>query len=115
MTITKAEISDTLVDTMGLSNREAKEIIETFFDGIRKTLASGEEVKISGFGNFAARDKRARPGRNPMTGEPIPIMARRVVLFHPSAILREHCNPELASAHRKREPRFTLVVEDEDK
>lgn len=89
MTVTKASTADSLVDTVGLNRREAKEIIETFFGSILETLVSGEEVKLPGFGNFTLRDKRARPERNPKNGEPMPITARRVVIFHAIAILRD--------------------------
>lgn len=74
---------------------EAKALVEAFFDTIRLTLVQGEEVKLSGFGNFTLRDKRARPGRNPKTREPVEIRSRRVVTFHPSLKLRAHCNAGL--------------------
>ncbi len=73
MAVTKAEIVDMLFETMGLNKREAKGIVEAFFDGIREKLAQGEEVKLSGFGNFTLRDKSPRPGRNPKTGVEITI------------------------------------------
>ena len=81
-TLTKLNISSTLNTTLGLSKRESKEQVELFFELIKSTLESGEEVKLSGFGNFNLRDKSERPGRNPKTGEEIPIKARRVVTFH---------------------------------
>jgi integration host factor subunit alpha len=81
-TLTKLNISSTLNTSLGLSKREAKEQVELFFELIKSTLESGEEVKLSGFGNFNLRDKSERPGRNPKTGEEIPIKARRVVTFH---------------------------------
>ncbi len=84
MTLTKAELSDLLIEKVGLNHREAKGMVETFFEEIRAQLERNESVKLSGFGNFQLRDKPQRPGRNPKTGEDIPISARRVVTFHPS-------------------------------
>lgn len=81
MSLTKAELSEYLFNTMGLNKREAKELVEQFFDEIKDCLSRGEQVKLSGFGNFTPRDKSPRPGRNPKTGEEIPIEARRVVTF----------------------------------
>lgn len=88
-TLTKAELAELLFEQVGLNKREAKEMVETFFDEIRQSLVRGEAVKLSGFGNFQLRDKPQRPGRNPKTGEEIPITARRVVTFHPSQKLKE--------------------------
>jgi integration host factor subunit alpha len=87
-TLTKAELSDLLFEVVGLNKREAKEIVDTFFEEIRKALIEGKAVKLSGFGNFQLRDKPQRPGRNPKTGEAIPIAARRVVTFHASQKLK---------------------------
>lgn len=87
-TLTKAELAEMLFDRVGLNKREAKDIVDTFFEEIRESLAKGEPVKLSGFGNFQIRDKPARPGRNPKTGEVIPIAARRVVTFHASQKLK---------------------------
>ena len=89
MTLTKAELADILVDKVaGMNKNDAKDIVELFFEEIRQALEGGEEVKISGFGNFQLRDKPQRPGRNPKTGEEIPITARRVVTFHASQKLK---------------------------
>lgn len=88
MTLTKAELADRLFEQVGLNKREARDMVEAFFEGIRTTLEQGENVKLSGFGNFMLRDKPQRPGRNPKTGEEIPISARRVVTFHPSQKLK---------------------------
>ena len=89
MTLTKEELADMLVDkASSISKSDAKEIVEMFFEEIRATLERGEEVKISGFGNFQLRDKPQRPGRNPKTGEEVPITARRVVTFHASQKLK---------------------------
>lgn len=79
--LTKAELGEHLFNVLGLNKREAKEVVEQFFEEIRSALESGEQVKLSGFGNFNLRDKKQRPGRNPKTGEEIPISARRVVTF----------------------------------
>ena len=79
--LTKADMAEGLHKDLGLNKREAKEIVELFFDTIGEELATGENVKLSGFGNFTLRDKAPRPGRNPRTGEEIPIKARRVVTF----------------------------------
>ena len=87
-TLTKAELAELLFEQVGLNKREAKDMVETFFDEIRNALERGEAVKLSGFGNFQLRDKPQRPGRNPKTGEEIPITARRVVTFHSSQKLK---------------------------
>ncbi len=92
MAITKAEIVDMLFEKMGLNKREAKSIVEAFFDEIRSNLAKGEEVKLSGFGNFTLREKNPRPWRNPKTGVEITITARRVVTFHASQKLKAYVN-----------------------
>ena len=87
-TLTKAELTELLYAQVGLNKREAKEMVETFFEEICSALERGEMVKLSGFGNFQLRDKPQRPGRNPRTGEEIPITARRVVTFHASQKLK---------------------------
>lgn len=87
-TLTKAELAELLFDRLGLNKRESKDMVEAFFDIVHETLAEGDEVKLSGFGNFSIRRKAARPGRNPRTGEPIPIKERRVVTFHASHKLK---------------------------
>jgi len=86
--VTKAELAEFLFERVGLNKREAKDMVEAFFDEIRLSLEQGEAVKLSGFGNFQVRDKPQRPGRNPKTGEVIPIAARRVVTFHASQKLK---------------------------
>lgn len=88
MALTKAEIADALFEQLGLNKREAREFVDLFFEEIRQTLERGEQVKLSGFGNFELRKKNQRPGRNPKTGEEIPISARRVVSFRPGQKLR---------------------------
>lgn len=82
MTLTKADLAKHLDEEIGLTNREAKEIVELFFKYICDALISGQQVKISGYGNFTLHDKSERPGRNPRTGEEVPVTARRVVTFH---------------------------------
>jgi len=88
MSLTKAEIADRLFEEVGLNKREAKEFVDAYFEAIREALERGENVKLSGFGNFQLRTKNQRPGRNPKTGEEIPISARRVVTFRPGQKLR---------------------------
>ena len=88
-TLTKAELAELLCAQVGLAKGEAKEMVEAFFEEIRMGLESGDMVKLSGFGNFSVRDKASRPGRNPKTGEVVPISARRVVSFHASQKLKE--------------------------
>jgi integration host factor subunit alpha len=86
--LTKAELAELLFQTIGLNKREAQELVDIFFDEIRNTLERGDAVNLSGFGTFQLRDKPGRPGRNPKTGEVIPIAARRVVTFHASQKLK---------------------------
>ena len=88
MALTKADIAEHLFTQLGMSKREAKDMVEAFFEEIRQALERGEQVKISGFGNFDLREKNQRPGRNPKTGEDIPISARRVVTFRPDQKLK---------------------------
>ena len=97
MTLTKAELADMLFEKVGLNKREAKDMVETFFEEIREALEAGDSVKLSGFGNFQLRKKPQRPGRNPKTGEEIPITARLVVTFHASQKLKSL----VAQAHGK--------------
>ncbi len=87
-TLTKAELAELLFDKLGLNKRESKDMVEAFFDIVHHSLTSGTDVKLSGFGNFNIRRKAPRPGRNPRTGEAIPIKARNVVTFHASHKLK---------------------------
>lgn len=87
-TLTKAELAELLFERVGLNKRESKDMVETFFEEIREALVQGDTVKLSGFGNFQVRHKPQRPGRNPKTGEAIPIAARHVVTFHASQKLK---------------------------
>ena len=81
MALTKADMAEKLFEELGLNKREAKELVEMFFEEVRAALENGRQVKLSGFGNFDLREKNERPGRNPKTGEEIPMSARRVVTF----------------------------------
>ena len=87
-TLTKAELSELLFDNLGLNKRESKDMVEAFFDILHDALVSGDDIKLTGFGNFNIRRKAPRPGRNPRTGEAIPITARNVVTFHASHKLK---------------------------
>jgi integration host factor subunit alpha len=97
--VTKAELADVLFERLGLNKREAKDMVDYFFEEVREALERGEDVKLSGFGIFNLREKSQRPGRNPKTGEEIPITARRVVTFHASNKLKG----QVDSAHAERE------------
>ena len=89
MALTKAEMAERLYEDVGLNKREAKDFVDAFFDVLRESLQQGRQVKLSGFGNFDLRRKNQRPGRNPKTGEEIPITARTVVTFRPGQKLQE--------------------------
>ena len=102
MTLTKADLAKQLDEQIGLTNREAKEIVELFFQNVGDALVKGQQVKISGFGNYTLHDKRERPGRNPRTGEEVPVSARRVVTFH--------CGQKLKAKVEK----FTGKAQDQD-
>lgn len=97
MSLTKAAIANRLFDEVGLNKREAKEFVDAYFETIKQALERGENVKLSGFGNFQLRDKSERPGRNPKTGEEIPISARRVVTFRPGQKLRSRVEAYVGS------------------
>lgn len=99
MALTKAEISEYLFEKLRLSKRDAKEIVELFFEEVRLALENGEKVKLSGFGNFDLRDKNQRPGRNPKTGEHIAITARRVVTFRPGQKLKSRVEDALSQSN----------------
>ena len=91
--MTKADIVEAVYDKLGgYSKRESAEIVETVFNTLKDTLSKGEKVKISGFGNFVVREKKARMGRNPQTDQPIEISARRVLTFKPSQVLKHTLN-----------------------
>ncbi len=88
MSLTKADMAASLFNELGLNKREARELVDLFFQELEACLADGEPIKLSGVGNFDLRDKKERPGRNPKTGEKVPIPARRVVTFRPGQKLR---------------------------
>jgi integration host factor subunit alpha len=90
--VTKADIVENIYERVGFSKKESAELVERVFDIIKETLARGEKVKISGFGNFVVREKNARKGRNPQTGEEIRLDARRVLTFKPSLVLKTVLN-----------------------
>jgi integration host factor subunit alpha len=90
--MTKADIIESVYEKVGFSKKESAELVELVFDTLKETLEHGDKVKISGFGNFQPRFKRARPGRNPQSGQPIEITARRVVKFVPSQVLKADLN-----------------------
>lgn len=100
MALTKADMVEKLISDIGLPRKDAKELVEEFFETIKAALVQGSSIKLSGFGNFDLRDKRQRPGRNPKTGEEIPVSARRVVTFKAGQKLKarveEHQANELA-------------------
>ncbi len=95
--LTKAHLAELLFEQIGLNKRESKDMIDAFFTLISDSLVEGADVKISGFGNFQIRAKAPRPGRNPRTGEAIPIESRRVVTFHASHKLKEQIQGDLAA------------------
>ncbi len=105
--MTKAEIIDAVYEKVGgFSKKEAAEIVEAVFDTMKEVLANGEKIKISGFGNFVVRAKKERVGRNPQTGAPIPISARRVLTFKPSQVLKGVLNPH--RDHTRKDPPRTI-------
>ncbi len=110
MTLTKADLAKYLDEEIGLTNREAKEIVELFFQYISDSLIKGQQVKISGFGNFTLHDKKERPGRNPRTGEEVPVTARRVVTFHTGQKLKAR-----VEKHAGKEVVQGQAVEEENK
>ena len=89
MTVTKADLANTLFEQLGLNKREAKEFVELFFEKIRESLESGDSVKLSGFSGFSVRDKKSRPGRSPKTGEEVPVTPRRVVTYKASQKVKD--------------------------
>ncbi len=104
-TLTKAEIVDQVFEKVGLTKKEATEVVEFVFDTLKDTLKTGDKVKISGFGNFIVRKKRARVGRNPQTKEEMTISARRVLTFKPSQVLRAMLNRDFTPRVKEVEKR----------
>ena len=96
MALTKADMAESLFEELGLNKREARELVDLFFEDMRSALGSGEQVKLSGFGNFDLRDKNERPGRNPKTGEAVALSGKYVPHFKPGKDLRERVD---ASRH----------------
>jgi integration host factor subunit alpha len=96
--LTKAQLADLLFEQIGLNKRESKDMVDAFFDLLSDSLVDGSDVKLSGFGNFQIRTKAPRPGRNPRTGEAIPIQARRVVTFHASHKLKEQIQTKVKTS-----------------
>ncbi|MDQ3266252.1 MAG: integration host factor subunit alpha [Myxococcota bacterium] len=90
--MTKADIIEGVYEKVGFSKKESAEIVELVFDTVKETLERGDKIKISGFGNFQVRYKKARVGRNPQTGKEIEISARRVLTFRPSQVLKTALN-----------------------
>ena len=113
MTITKADLATLLHENLGVNKREAAEIVMAFFEEISAELEQGETVKLSGFGVFCLRNKNSRPGRNPKTGEMIPVSARRVVMFHPSHILKALVQQQRPAARPARASQSTPLVRHE--
>lgn len=109
MTITKADLATLLHENLGVNKREAAEMVMAFFEEISAELEQGETVKLSGFGVFCLRNKNSRPGRNPKTGEMIPVSARRVVMFHPSHILKALVQQEPPAARPSRTSEDAVV------
>jgi len=97
MALTKADLTEGLSEQLGFNKRESKDFVDSFFEEVRSTLEDGDYVKLSGFGNFELRDKCERPGRNPKTGEDIPISARRVVSFKPGQKMRSRVEASVDS------------------
>jgi integration host factor subunit alpha len=95
-TLTKADLAELLFEHLGLNKRESKDMVEAFFDIVHAALVAGDDIKLSGFGNFNIRRKAPRPGRNPRTGESIPIKARNVVTFHASHKLKSQVQGQSA-------------------
>ena len=113
MAMTKADIVEALYEKIGISKKEAADLVELVFDTLKTSLAQGQKIKISGFGNFVVREKRARVGRNPQTGDSIEISARRVLSFRPSQVLRSEVNTHLADKPIRPED-LQRHVDDED-
>ena len=90
--MTKADLIESVYQKIGFSKKESADIIELIFGTMKETLAQGQKIKISGFGNFVVREKRSRMGRNPQTGAAMEISARRVLTFRPSQVLKNDLN-----------------------
>tara|TARA_B100000609_G_C17206825_1_gene431431 strand:- start:108 stop:401 length:294 start_codon:yes stop_codon:yes gene_type:complete len=91
-TMTKAELVEEVYEAVGFSKKDSAQLVDLVFETIKETLENGEKLKVSGFGNFVVREKKARIGRNPQTGEEIEISARKVLTFKPSQVLKNALN-----------------------
>lgn len=111
MALTKADMAERLFEELGLNKREAKDLVDIFFEEVRCALENNTSVKLSGFGNFTLRDKTQRPGRNPKTGEEIPISARRVVTFRPGQKLKARVEAYAGSTEQKNEGQSGTTVD----
>ena len=92
--MTKADIVEKIYEKVGFSKKESAELVETVFDLIKTTLEDGDKIKIAGFGNFVVKEKSDRRGRNPQTGEEITIVARKILTFKPSQVLKSAINTQ---------------------
>lgn len=92
MTVTRADLTEAVYQEVGLSRNESAQLVETVLEEVASTLAKGESVKVSSFGTFSVRDKAQRVGRNPKTGEEVPILPRRVLVFRASHVLKDRIN-----------------------
>ncbi|MFP6744210.1 MAG: integration host factor subunit alpha [Alphaproteobacteria bacterium] len=92
MTVTRADLTEAVYQEVGLSRNESAQLVETVLEEVASTLARGESVKVSSFGTFSVRDKAQRVGRNPKTGEEVPILPRRVLVFRASHVLKDRIN-----------------------
>ncbi|MBJ6751222.1 MULTISPECIES: integration host factor subunit alpha [Geomonas] len=92
--MTKADIVEKIYEKVGFSKKESAELVETVFDLIKSTLEDGDKIKIAGFGNFVVKEKSDRRGRNPQTGEEITIVARKILTFKPSQVLKSAINSQ---------------------
>ncbi len=114
MAMTKADIVESLYSKLGFSKKEASDLVELVFDTLKSSIAQGQKIKISGFGNFIVREKRSRVGRNPQTGESIEISARKVLTFRPSQVLRAEVNAQLDGKPIKPESVRGSLKEDDE-
>ena len=114
MTITKADLATLLHEKLGLNKREAADVVMAFFEEVSAELERGDTVKLSGFGVFCLRSKNSRPGRNPKTGQMIPVSARRVVMFHPSHILKALVHQQRPVSPAGKEHHHAIVEHEHD-
>jgi len=103
-TITRAQLGESVYQEVGLSRNESADLLETVLSEIASALTRGESVKISSFGSFSVRSKGQRVGRNPKTGEEVPILPRRVLVFRPSQLLKSRINDGLTGDEKAASP-----------